>query len=117
MARAADMETLLKSLLPLWRQRLRAQDIGWSGAIELVVDARCWALEIDGRNMGLNRRATPSKDAVSLAQQQFIQLCFAYPVAYVAANGAFSHRSPLAQEALAAIFARDPFWIAGTDGF
>ncbi|HEX6110466.1 MAG TPA: hypothetical protein VFZ02_13715 [Ktedonobacteraceae bacterium] len=54
MARITHLPTLLKSLLPLWQDRLQYSTLGWSGMLALSLDDQISFLEFG--SMGISHR-------------------------------------------------------------
>jgi len=117
MARVANMDILLQSLLPVWNQRLAAGKLNWAGHIDLHVDDRCWQLQFAGGCISIVADAPVAPQSVRLTQQQLVQLCFAYPATIFAAKESIAALSAPAAQAFSALFSGASTWIAGTDFF
>jgi hypothetical protein len=117
MARITHLPTLLRSLLPLWRDRIQQSTLGWSGMLALGIDDQTSFLEIGAMGIHLTKHVSTSTHSVKLSQQIFTQLIFGFrPISWAIIQPGQQIPNELIL-LLDILFPLSQAWIAGSDFF
>jgi len=112
MARPAHLLTLLRSLLPLWREywQQRPRAMNWTGTLGFTIDDDRFLLEVGPTDLQWVSDPSFLPQSVRLTRQMFTQLIFGFrPLSWVMAQPGQhipTNLLPLSQA-----------WVAGTDFF
>ncbi len=117
MARITHLPTLLRSLLPLWRDRIQQSTLDWSGMLALGIDDQTSFLEIGSMGIHLTEHVSTSTHSVKLSQQIFTQLIFGFrPISWAIIQPGQQIPNELIP-LLDILFPLSQAWVAGSDFF
>jgi hypothetical protein len=117
MARLVSFSTLVKSLLPVWRDRWQKHHSEWTGVLVLVVDDEKCTLELSPSSIRLVDRLSSEGQEARFSQQVFTQLVFSFrPVTWAAVQDG-QHIPDELIPIIDVLFPHKQSWIAGSDYF
>ncbi len=117
MARPGHVETLVRSLLPAWTERLHRAMYPWQGNLILWVDTLRLPLTISTHGVTLGTQIVEDCVDIRVTAKALTQLCFGFrPVSWFASQP--DHQiPPQVQPLLEILFPPLAAWVAGSDYF